>query len=271
MPKVRTTGAGSGTGAPFPDGSAASPSINFINALTTGFFKSLDAGLRFQFRRIIGIDALLGGDGNASLPGYTFVSDADSGMFSAGANLVGWATAGVERLRLTTGQLLGANGALATPFWSFLLDTDTGIFRSAADTLNLVAGGVSVLQAILQAGVAISSHQEAVEWQSDTPAAFGVSQNNFNPGDRIVSRISASAAALSVTGIAATGTRQLMRVLVNVGANAITLTNEDAASTAANRFHFASGANRTLGVDDSIMIWYDPTTLRWRDLAAIAA
>jgi hypothetical protein len=40
--------------------------------------------------------------GTASLPGYTFTGDLNTGIFSAGADLLGLVTNGVERLRVTS-------------------------------------------------------------------------------------------------------------------------------------------------------------------------
>lgn len=97
------------------DGTAAAPAIAFTSAPANGFYTegaidadisiSLEGGIRFQFRRIIGIDAFFGGEGNASLPGYSFIADSDTGMFHDVANQIGWAVAGVEKLRLTSSQL----------------------------------------------------------------------------------------------------------------------------------------------------------------------
>ncbi len=149
MPTIKNTGI-FGTGAPFPDGTAAAPSINFINALDSGFFKtgdadaeisvSLEGGLRFQFRRLIGIDAFLGGAGVASLPGYTFVSDPDSGVFSAAANAVGISAAGVEQFRVISGQVQHAAGLVGSPGISFLTDPDTGIRVFGANNMIFVTG-----------------------------------------------------------------------------------------------------------------------------------
>ena len=353
------------------DGTAALPSISFFNATDSGFFKTGDAdaeisvalegGIRFQFRRLIGIDAFFGGDGNASLPGYTFVADGDTGMFRAGANLIGFATAGVERVRITTAQVQSVPGAAATPAYSFLLDPDTGIFNSGAneiafaasgvlraritatpqllgsdgtalapffsfdldtntgifrqgadavgfstggverarlttaqllqsdgsaaapflgyladadtgifrvgaDVLGFSCGGVNVVQILNASGVRRITPQEGLELLADTPATLAFGVGNYSPGNRIVSRVSASV-ALIIHGVVATGAVPLMRVFTNVGAFNITLANESGLASASNRFHWSTGADIILGPDDSIIFWYDPTTLRWRDFS----
>jgi hypothetical protein len=45
--------------------------------------------------------------GTASLPGYTFTGDLNTGIFSAGADLLGLVTNGVERLRVTATGSVG--------------------------------------------------------------------------------------------------------------------------------------------------------------------
>ena len=51
-------------------------------------------------------------------------------------------------------------------------------------------------------------------------------------------------------------------LVVNAGSNPAVFKNEDASSTAANRFAF--GADLTLASKQAVMMWYDPTSLRWR-------
>lgn len=103
----------------------------------------------------------------------------------------------------------------------------------------------------------------STSFPATTPAAIAANTNNYNPGTGTAFRLSATA-PFNVTGIVAGGDGQLM-LLFNIGANQITLTNEDAASTAANRFHFSTGANVPLAADAAIALWYDLTTARWRD------
>ncbi|WP_204273048.1 hypothetical protein, partial [Enterobacter hormaechei] len=54
-----------------------------------------------------------------------------------------------------------------------------------------------------------------------------------------------------------------------VGAQNVVLTNQDAASTAANRFLF--GGDTTLGADTSITLRYDATASRWRAITTPGA
>lgn len=96
-----------------------------------------------------------------------------------------------------------------------------------------------------------------------TPAQITASQDNYNPtglaGSGVV-RLS-SDAAWSITGLAG-GADGRMCVLQNVGGFTITIENEHAGSTAANRF--ALNADVALTSDSAIAIMYDGTASRWR-------
>jgi hypothetical protein len=96
-----------------------------------------------------------------------------------------------------------------------------------------------------------------------SPAQITASQNDYNPAglaDAAVLRLS-SDAAWSITGLAGGADGRKMLVF-NVGAFNVTLTDEDAASAAANRF--ALTGNRILTPDDGVQFWYDSTSARWR-------
>lgn len=105
-----------------------------------------------------------------------------------------------------------------------------------------------------------------------SPAALAAGNNNnyAGIGNSSFARLSADAAGSTLTGVAApTGNKVL--VIVNVSANTLTISNQDANSTAANRFLTASGANLTLNQDDAATFVYDVSTARWRQIAAVAA
>ena len=110
-----------------------------------------------------------------------------------------------------------------------------------------------------------------------TVAAFGLSQttataltanaNDYTPVGGAAFRMSATI-PVNVTGFAARSDGSIV-LLVNVGANAITLTHEDIASVAANRFHFPAALNVVLATDAAILLWYDTPSSRWRDIAKV--
>lgn len=106
--------------------------------------------------------------------------------------------------------------------------------------------------------------------QGVSPGALAASQNNYAPtgiATNAVLRLTASG-AINITGLdasqASLGTSTLMAIH-NIGSNAITLKDEDASSTAANRFALASDI--VLNQDESCLLLYDATSQRWRALA----
>ncbi len=77
-----------------------------------------------------------------------------------------------------------------------------------------------------------------------SPAQFTANQNDLAVGNVTVVRAS-SDASRNVSGIAG-GAAGRFLIFINVGAQPIVLTNDDAASTAANRFLLASGTSTTI-------------------------
>jgi hypothetical protein len=102
-----------------------------------------------------------------------------------------------------------------------------------------------------------------------TPVALTGSVNDYMPvaawpGNAVV-RLS-STGAVNVTGLRAAGVSPAHRVaLTNVGANTITLKNENASSAAANRL--ALNADIALGAKQGCLLAYDQTLARWVALA----
>lgn len=122
-----------------------------------------------------------------------------------------------------------------------------------------------------QVGLAKTGYGDAL-----TPAQITASQNDYAPSGcsrYIPWRLDASA-AWDITGISAAlcapapGTNR-MRVLINVGSFTITLKDESASSTAANRFALAADFSLTAGA--SVQLLYDSTSSRWRIVGLEAA
>ncbi len=90
-------------------------------------------------------------DGTAADNAYTFASDTDTGLFRIGANQLGIATAGTQRLAVSTTAvtstlpILAPAGTVGAPSISFSGDTDTGIFSAAANTIGVVCGGFDAI------------------------------------------------------------------------------------------------------------------------------
>jgi hypothetical protein len=130
------------------------------------------------------------------------------------------------------------------------------------DEFDLILATDSVERVRVDAtdGYATFAHNLATTAAS--PAQITATQNDYNPANAGVLRLDADAAR-SITGMVA-ATSGTQRLLVNVGANAITLEHQDAGSAEANRFLCASGADIVLAANEMALAWYDATTARWR-------
>lgn len=98
-----------------------------------------------------------------------------------------------------------------------------------------------------------------------SPSQITSNQNNYAPGISTVLRLS-SDASRDITGVVAPVPASCASIvcLINVGSNNIVLKNQDANSSAANRFLMEDGADLTLTADDFCWAVYDYTTTRWR-------
>ena len=112
----------------------------------------------------------------------------------------------------------------------------------------------------------------ALENVAISPAALAAGNNNDYAGisTRSFARLLANAAGSTLTGITG-GTDGRFLIIANVSANALTITNEDAASAAANRIITLSALSIVLAAGDVMVLTYDPTTARWRQIAASLA
>jgi hypothetical protein len=95
-----------------------------------------------------------------------------------------------------------------------------------------------------------------------TPAQITSDQNNYAPTVGWFQRWS-SDASRNITGLVAGQDGQIVEIW-NVGSNNIVLQNENASSTAANRFTTSTGADLTLTANKCAKGRYDLTSARWR-------
>jgi hypothetical protein len=96
-----------------------------------------------------------------------------------------------------------------------------------------------------------------------SPAQITADQNDYNPtglSGASVLRLS-SDASRTLTGLSGGSDGREAR-LVNIGSNPIVLAHDSASSSAANRFSL--GANFNLLPSQSVKLWYDATSSRWR-------
>ncbi len=101
--------------------------------------------------------------GSAPAPAYSFTTDTNTGIYSAGAEQINFATAGVNRMTVNTAGVIipvlssttttattmiptyvrGGSGSAAAPVYSFNGDTNTGMYRSIADQIDFSTAGIN--------------------------------------------------------------------------------------------------------------------------------
>lgn len=103
---------------------------------------------------------LVGPDGSAGAPAFSFSGDTNTGIYRTTTDTLGIATGGTLRLSVSTSAVISTlayhapTGLGATvPAFTFDGDTNTGLSYEGADNFNLVAGGNKVIQ-ILSSGLA---------------------------------------------------------------------------------------------------------------------
>lgn len=99
----------------------------------------------------------------------------------------------------------------------------------------------------------------------------GTSQNDYTPAGLYTTKVSrvlvAPSANISITGLTAPDATQVGIVfnLINTDTtHTLTLTNQDAASSAANRFILPSGLSLVINPGDAVSVFYDSAASRWR-------
>ena len=144
----------------FVAGSASAPIVTTLGDLNTGlYFPAADTvglstggSLRFSVSNtaVTSTETWLGPNGSASAPAYSFTSDTNIGMFRISENLLGFATSGIERLRIGNGtdQYIrstlvyeGPAGSATAPTFSFSTDENSGMYSVGADQIGWTAGG----------------------------------------------------------------------------------------------------------------------------------
>ncbi len=141
-------------------------------------------------------------------------------------------------------------GAASSANLAAALTDETGTGAAVFGSSPTIAGTLNVSQ--------------AVTWSGDiSPSQITANQNDYAPSGFSTAttlRLNTDASH-NLTGLAG-GSGGRVIVVHNVGSFNLVLTNQDASSTAGNRFLF--GGDLTLVPDSSVTIKYDATSSRWR-------
>lgn len=134
-----------------PDGSVSAPSYTFTTSTNTGLYLGASSILyiaqagndimRFSNTQMIAYKNITGVNtktynlnydaGSASVPSYSFNNDANTGMWSSGADTLNFTTGGTDRLTLTTTDITVADS------FNFIFNTTTGTKIGTATTQKL--------------------------------------------------------------------------------------------------------------------------------------
>jgi hypothetical protein len=98
----------------------------------------------------------------------------------------------------------------------------------------------------------------------NTAGSIGSNQNDYNPASIAHFQRWNSSTAVDITGMTRFQVQGQTHLIVNVGANNITLKHQNAGSSAANRFLCSTGADIVLAPDQAADVIYDATISRWR-------
>ena len=138
-------------------GSAAAPSLAFTGDPDTGFYSlganqfgfAVNGASVMQYNpgggwNFTGTNRVEGPQGSATFPGYTFNDDNNTGVYRSGADVLGFAAGGVQRMRVNGAQLDLLNSTLvnvgaSTNDWDANFLT-IGAAQPGAGSLGLVFG-----------------------------------------------------------------------------------------------------------------------------------
>ena len=172
------------------------------------------------------------------------IGSATDGIYSVGAGVLGFVTGGTAR------GGINSNGFFIPQLGIDNISQDNWLRR----------GGVNILQL---AGNGNGTTPATFSTPARTPSQITSDQNNYAPGTGWFQRWS-SDASRNITGMSQGNIDGQLMEIWNVGSNNIVLQNENASSTAANRFTTSTGADLTLTAGKCAIARYDTTSTRWR-------
>ena len=145
--------------------------------------------------------------------------------------------------------------------WVMRLNTDATLAARSA------AGQVPAVPDSMQ--IHVYEHVNILRWEVEASTlSNGQNDNVANEADATLIKVTGPTAAFSITGITQGGRGRILAVR-NTTSQAMTIANDHAGSTAANRILTGTGANLVLAASTSIvlLVW-DDTATRWILLSA---
>lgn len=189
---------------------------------------------------------------SSTAPGLSFVGSPTLGITQSSGNAIYFVSNGttmtmnfgVSQFNIPSTYIFGIS-----PSDPSSAGADVGLGRGGAGVVKLTDGSTG--------GGTFSA-------PANSPAAIAANTNDYAAGSKksYFQRWSASG-AFNVTGLSLSQVDGQEHLIVNTGANNITLTHQDALSTAANRFLCSTGANIVLSANQAADIVYDAAVSRW--------
>lgn len=194
----------------------------------------------------------------------------DASVFCNGTsaiNLTG--TLQAAQFPALTGDVTTSAGSLATAIGSTKVTSsmlNANVFSTAHSW-----GGVQTLAAPVTTG--LQDVQGAIKYSTQSaPAQITADQNDYNPSSVVCASAETllvnANAARNITGVAG-GVAGCTLTIVNNGSFTITLKEQNASSTAANRFN--TGGDVAIASSAAVQLRYDGTASRWRLIGAPSA
>ncbi len=207
--------------------------------------------------------AQLGINDTASDPNLLTVRS-NAALFSA----IDVADSGTGDMRLQISKEAGANTASVVFSDAFSGRAEFGLIGSDAFKLKVSNDGTTFVEALAidqSSGNAALPRGFALTGVI-SPSQITSNQNDYNPTGLVSAAVLnlSSDASRSVSGLAG-GAEGRVIALVNTGSQVISLLNESASSTAANRF--ALGNDLAIGAKQAAILRYDGTAARWYAVA----
>jgi YVTN family beta-propeller protein len=167
---------------------------------------------------------------------------------------------------LTSGKLLALNSTAQAQTGSILNITASGGASSTGLLAQLNITSATSQQKALQLlniGTGLTMDvQGAVAFRKGSDFSGVGTQNNANLGNASLVRLTGISAQI-ITGIAS-GADGRMLTLMNAGNATATISNQSGLSTTANRIITGQGADMLIGPNQSVLMVYDSSSLRWR-------